>query len=404
MKAVAIFTGSELLNGQTTNSNQTGLGRELASCGWTISRAEAVPDGLDAIQDALSRALHEDAELILICGGLGPTADDLTRSAVAQTLGRDLFTCGETLAEIRQRLSGRTHSEEHVVRQAEWIRGAVKIANVQGLAPGLLLRVGHSRIVLLPGPPREFLPMVRDGLIPLLKAEFPPLLRSAVLHTCGLRESDVELKTRPLLQEFPDLIPAWCASLGAVRVTLSLPAGREAELSAAVSYARKLFGPDALEHDSAAAECLELARRRKLRLATAESCTGGLIAAALTDVPGASEVFVGGFVCYANDWKQSLLQVPAEILATHGAVSEATALALAAGLCRFAECGVVSTGIAGPGGGTPEKPVGTVWIATLVEGRVRSRLLQLRGDRKDIRDQAVTHGLDSLRRHLLEIS
>ena len=404
MKAVAIFTGSELLNGQTTNSNQTGLGRELASCGWTISRAEAVPDGPDAIQDALSRALREEAELILICGGLGPTADDLTRCAVAQTLGRDLFTCGETLAEIRQRLSGRTHSEEHVVRQAEWIRGAIKIANVQGLAPGLLLRVGHSRIVLLPGPPREFLPMVRDGLIPLLKAEFPPLLRSAVLHTCGLRESDVELKTRPLLQEFPDLIPAWCASLGAVRVTLSLPAGRDAELSAAVSYARKLFGPDVLEHDSAAAECLELARRRKLRLATAESCTGGLIAAALTDVPGSSEVFVGGFVCYANDWKQSLLQVPAEILATHGAVSEATALALAAGLCRFAECGVVSTGIAGPGGGTPEKPVGTVWIATLVEGRVRSRLLQLRGDRKDIRDQAVTHGLDTLRRHLLEMS
>jgi nicotinamide-nucleotide amidase len=246
--------------------------------------------------------------------------------------------------------------------------------------------------------------MLRDGLLPRLLMEFPPRLRSAVIHTCGLRESEVELRTRPLLQEFPELLPAWCASLGAVRVTLSLPAGREDELAAAAARARQLFGHDALEQASPASDCLALARRHRLRLASAESCTGGLISAALTDVPGASEVFVGGIVCYANEWKQSLLQVPQETIALHGAVSEATAQALAAGLRRFADCGVVSTGVAGPGGGSPEKPVGTVWIATIAPNGIRSRLLQLRGERKDIRSQAVTLGLDSLRRHLLDLS
>lgn len=361
-----INTGSELLCGSVLNTNAAWLGERLLEHGLRIQKLTVVPDG-EAIIDAM-KACASRADVVLVSGGLGPTSDDLTRDALAELCGvpmlRDESIVAALDAYFAKRGVGVSPSN---YRQAMVPQGAMVLPNDNGTAPGLLMpaAAGRAMFILLPGPPSEFRPMVEKEVLPRLIGELSGEKPGLQVFKCvGIGESHVQDAVDDELQSIPELELAYCARPGEVDVRLI---GRAEVRSKAEMVLRRVLGNYLIEPQYAGVEfaLVDYLLAQGLKLATAESCTGGLIAKRLTDVPGASAVFEYGWVTYANIAKHSQLGVSLALLDEFGAVSEQVVREMAEGaLARSgADVALAVSGIAGPGGGTVEKPVGTVWLA-----------------------------------------
>ena len=407
MKVEVINTGSELLLGNTLNTHLSFLGQELFPLGLRIARQVTVPDG-EAIGRVMAESLTR-ADIILVTGGLGPTTDDVTREIAAALLHLPLVEDATVWQAIEDRFARRgLELSARNRRQAQVPRGATVLANPNGTAPGLYLRhaataQGVTRhLFLLPGPPRELQPMFRNAVAPILKDLAPGGSRvgSRRWLVVGMGESKVEAVVGEELLAVPGLELGYCARPGAVEVRCI--GGPEALEAAEAIIAAKLSAQLAGEGGAALEEVVVhrlIALGKKL--AVAESCTGGLVAHKITGVPGASGVFVEGFVTYSNEAKTRALGVPEALIREHGAVSEAVARAMAEGAMRQAgaDFALATTGIAGPGGGTPEKPVGTVFIALAgrEEGETRVAGHSYPTDRATFKELAAQAALDLLR-------
>lgn len=409
MQAEIINTGSELLLGLVQNTHLGWIAGEIAPLGITVSRQVCVPDGPD-IRGALDRAL-DSADIVFCTGGLGPTTDDITREAAAELLGLPLAEDAAISAAIRERFARRgLPMAERVARQAMVPVGAAVLPNPNGTAPGLyfpppVLGARRARhLVLLPGPPRELQPMMRDHVLPKLRAVLPDAggRERRIYRLTGIGESQVEAKIGEKLEARGDLEVGYCARPSEVDFRLIGPA---AKLDAVEPEILHEIGEWIYSRGGTLEQAVvDLLRGKNQTLALAESCTGGALADRVTDVAGASEVFLAGYVTYANEAKEDTLGVPSQLIAEHGAVSEPVAAAMAEGARRKARSAFAlsTTGIAGPGGGSETKPVGTVFVALAAEGSptiVRKCYFPL--DRKTFKHMVTSAALDLLRRHIL---
>ncbi len=405
-----VTIGDELLLGFTVDTNAAHLARELAGIGIEIVRRSTVGDEAGQIAEAVREALDRTGAVITT-GGLGPTSDDLTKQSIAALFGRGLVVDEEYVAWLRERWRKRWGREmpESNRLQAAIPEGARKLANNHGSAPGIWLEDDRGRwVAMLPGVPREMRGMLADTLLPLLRERVADstVVRSRTIRTTGVPESLVADRIDPVRSELGAVSLAYLPSPDGVdlRVTVRgvAPNDADALLDVASSRLRAIMGESVYGEDSVdlAAVVLDLCRDHRLTVALAESCTGGLLGARLTAIAGSSDVLLGGIVAYHNDAKRALLDVRQDDLREHGAVSEPVVLQMAAGArAKFsADIGVGITGIAGPGGGTPDKPVGTVWIAVDFKGDVRAKLLKLFGDRDEIRRRAAQAALQMVRK------
>jgi nicotinamide-nucleotide amidase len=375
MRIEILNTGTELLLGNTLNTHAAWFGRELFKLGLRIARQMTVPDG-DAIREAMMESVGR-ADVLIVTGGLGPTSDDLTREITAEVLGLELITDEAAVRSLAEffTLRGRAMAEANL-KQALVPVGADVLPNPNGTAPGVYVPPrlngrSHCAVFLLPGPPRELYPMVHEEVIPRLRAlsGVETVHEALELKFTGIGESDFHQGIDALLAAIPGLEYGYCAHIGEVDLRLIGPPalllqGRKIALE---HFAEFLICEDG---SSLEATVVRLLTEKGMTLATAESCTGGLISHRVTNVPGSSAVFTHGFVTYANEAKTGLLGVSTVDLQTHGAVSETVARQMAAGALKAsgASIAVSVTGIAGPGGGSDEKPVGTAWIGLATTG------------------------------------
>ena len=413
MRIEVINTGTELMLGQVVNTHLGYFGERLLELGLRISRQVCVPDG-DPIREVLVESIPR-CEVILVTGGLGPTSDDITREITAELFGMGMELDHEAMAAIEARFAkmGKVPNPNNR-RQAMVPDGAEILHNGWGTAPGLHFpsdaAAGRPAIFLLPGPPRELQPMFEEQVLPVLKAMMEaagtavPEQRSYYFY--GIGESDMAAKLDPELGATEGLELGYCIKNGGVIVRGI--GGREA-LAAMDPVARAAFPKNLVSDDGATMEevVVRVLESRGEWLSTAESCTGGFIAHKVTMVSGSSAVFGRGFVTYANEAKMEILGVGEDLLAAHGAVSEPVARAMADGCLRAsgADHAVAVTGVAGPTGGTPEKPVGTLFIGQASRGGktvVAQRLFQT--DRETFKVRAAQAALDLVRRRLLKIS
>ncbi len=412
MRVEVINTGTELLLGQVLNSHVRAFAEALFPLGLRIERQVAVPDG-PAIREALLESFAR-AEIVLVTGGLGPTTDDITREITAELLGLALEHDEEIMAAIAERFARRgLEMSERNSRQAQRPRGAVVLPNEHGTAPGLYFppqalpsapatRTPH--IFLLPGPPRELQPMLGKAVLPLLRPLAPVGAEQEMRswRVIGLGESNVEsMVGEELLLTGIEL--GYCARPGEVDVRAI---GTAAQIEKASRVIEAKLGRHIASRDQRALEAVivDLLRERKESLAVAESCTGGYLAHRITNVPGASEVFVQGFVTYANEAKTRAVGVPAELIDRRGAVSAAVATAMAEGAVREAGAryALATTGVAGPGGGSEEKPVGTVYIALAEKGEpTQVQHHRFPTDRATFKELVTQTALELLRRRLV---
>jgi nicotinamide-nucleotide amidase len=416
MNVEVVTIGDELLLGFTVDTNAAHLARELAGAGIGIVRRSTCGDAPDQIAAAVREALDRTGAVITT-GGLGPTSDDLTKPSIAALFGRTMKFDDAIWEELKIRWKSYKWPggiPESNKQQAMVPDGAVILKNRHGSAPGIWLEDDRGRwVAMLPGVPREMRGMLADELLPRIRARAtgtPVVVASLTLRTIGIGESALADLLGPLAKGPPGLPLAYLPSVEGTDLRLttrnsSADVARE-QLAAGAAQLRTVLGQLVYGEEKAdlAAVVLDLLRERKLKIAVAESCTGGLLGARLTAIAGSSDVVLGGVIAYANEVKESKLGVRSETLRDFGAVSEETARAMAAGVCeRFgAAVGAAITGIAGPGGGTPEKPVGTVCIAVAADGAVRSTKVQMIGDRDEIRRRSAQAALNMVRRALSE--
>jgi nicotinamide-nucleotide amidase len=410
MKACIIAVGSEMLTPFRVDTNSLVVTERLNAIGYDVRLKVVVGDDVDELAHVFQGALGW-ADVVVIIGGLGPTDDDLTRVAVARVLGVPLDFHEHVLERIRGRFTRRGMPMPEINRrQAMAPRGATLLDNPNGTAPGLWLEHGAAAIVLLPGPPREMTPMmeavIRDRLS--ARAGTARLFRRVVRVT-GRTESDVDAQVQPVYSRWIarpiPIATTILAVMGQIELHLTMRAGTAAQadeaLDAAVEDLKAVLGPAVYSVNGKNLEAVvgDLLREKHLTIAVAESCTGGLLASRLTDVPGSSSYVERGYVCYSNRSKVEMLGVPEELLAEHGAVSEPVAQAMAAGARERAETqvAIAITGIAGPDGGTPAKPVGTVVVAVSARNEIRVRTYQFVGGREQVKFQASQAALNMLR-------
>ena len=413
MQVEIINTGSELMLGFVVNTHQQWLCRQLSDLGFNIERQVAVHDEGLAIQQAVREAIQR-AELVITTGGLGPTSDDITRDLIAQLFDKPLREDPKIVADIEQFFAQRSRQMPSSTRvQAMVPEGGVVLWNNHGTAPGLALPTPRGWLVMLPGPPRELRPMFRDQLVPKLAQWFstPVPFVCKSLKTTGLGESFLEERIAPTLSGLvaQGLGVGYCARVGEVDVRFTARGDDSAQLVAeAVGVARELLGSHIFSETESdlASVVVGLLTRQNHTLAIAESCTGGYLANRITNVPGASAVFQAGLVTYSNAAKTEFLGVQPSTLEQHGAVSEATASEMALGAQRRtgSTYALALTGIAGPSGGTSEKPVGTVFIGLATpEGVVVHRFLN-EYDRETFKFYTSQQALDILRRSILKVA
>lgn len=405
MRIEILNTGTELLLGNTLNTHGGWFGRQLFIMGLRVARQATVPDG-DAIREAFVEMVHR-ADALIITGGLGPTSDDLTREIVAETLGIELVQDEHALRTLESFFALRNKPMvEANLRQAMVPVGADVLPNPNGTAPGLYLppRInGRSRcaVFLLPGPPRELYPMFHEEVAPRLRAlsGVEEIATVSELKFTGIGESDFHHSVDTELAAMDELEYGYCARIGEVDLRLI---GGAPTIGVAKKLVLERFGKYLISDDGSSMEAtvIRLLREKGMKLATAESCTGGLIANRLTNVPGCSEVFTHGWVTYANEAKTDQLRVAKEMIDAHGAVSEEVARAMADGALREsgADIAVSVTGIAGPGGGTEDKPVGTAWLGLAVQGgETVARKVYHPRSRKDFKQSVSQSALDLVR-------
>ena len=413
-RAAILAVGSELLTPARIDTNSLFITEQLNLLGVEVLLKMIVGDDHDELAAALSTALSR-VDLVVCSGGLGPTDDDVTRDAVARVLQRPLSEDERITEKIRARFAARGVQMPEINRRQAMVPAAARVLdNINGTAPGLWLEDGDRLILLLPGPPRELKKMLTDLVAGPLgdRTAGVPLVRRT-LRITGRTESHTEEVMQPLYLAWgraPAAIAATIlASLGQIELQLSTRANSRAEaeavLDAAVQQVVNVLGLDVFSADGRSMEHVlgDLLAERRLTISVAESCTGGLMMSRLTDVPGSSRYVDRGVVVYRNDAKIDLLGVAPALIEAHGAVSEQVAAAMAQGIRSRAgtDVAVGITGIAGPGGGTPQKPVGTVAIAAIVPGLERSRVFRFVGDRELIKFQASQAAMDMVRRMLV---
>jgi nicotinamide-nucleotide amidase len=411
--AEIIAVGSELLGSTRLDTNSLFLADRLSSLGIVLRGKSVVGDDRQAIAEVFAQALAR-VDLVILTGGLGPTDDDLTREAVSSALGLAMAEDPAITAAIERRFASRgLRMPEVNRRQAMVPAGATVLDNPNGTAPGLYIEHGAQVIVLAPGPPRELQPMTERLVAGPLAARAPrERLHRATLFIAMRGESHVEEKAQPIysrwVREAPPIDTTILASPSQVELHLTLRSDDEQaavrRLTAARDELAAALGSAVFSTDGRSLEQVvgDLLIARHLTIAIAESCSGGLLASRLTDVPGSSAYVLAGVVAYSNAAKTSLAAVPEALMAAHGAVSEPVAVALADGIRERtgADLGVGVTGIAGPGGGTPQKPVGTVAIAVTGLGAARVRTFAFLGGRAQVKFSATQGALDMIRRAL----
>ncbi len=417
MRIEVVTIGDELLLGFTIDTNAAHLARALAAEGVEIVRRTTCGDTAESIASAVRDAL-ERTGAVITTGGLGPTSDDLTKPSIAALFGREMVLDDDHLAWMKDRWRTRFQREMPAsnVQQALLPAGARKLVNRHGSAPGIWLEDDRGRwVAMLPGVPREMRGMLADTLLPLVRERVggaQRVVRSLTLRSTGIGESAIA-----------DLVATLGGGVGAVnlaylpnadgtdlRLTVRDVAPDDADLRLAhsASRLRSIVGEFIYAEESTdlAAVVLDLCRMQGTTVGVAESCTGGLLGARLTAIPGSSDVMQGGVIAYADAVKSSALGVPPAVIREHGAVSESVARAMATGgrIAIGADAVLAITGIAGPSGGTPDKPVGTVWIALDFRGTVDARRFLLIGDRTEIQRRASQAALEMLRRALRAVA
>ena len=409
MRAEIISVGTELLLGHTINTDATHVARALSALGMDLLQVHTVGDNAERLELALREALKR-AQIVITTGGLGPTDDDMTKETVALVTESPLEQDADSLRRLQEYFGERPISVNQL-KQACLPRGSLAFANDAGTAPGCAVPVGAGQwVILLPGPPSELLPMLENSVLPFLQGMADSVIASFMVRTFGIGEGAAALRIADLTNGGnPTAAPYASDAEMFVRVTAKAQSAEAAETLAmpVVDEVRRRLGDVVYGVNVAGLEAVVVdeLRQRGQSLATAESCTGGLLAKRITDQPGASEVFGYGLITYANEAKTRLLGVPEEMLLQHGAVSPQVARSMAAGVREryCADYGLGITGVAGPGGGTESKPVGLVYVALSHDQKVWLRELRPQGrylGREWTRRLASSHALDMLRRHL----
>ena len=406
-----IAVGTEILLGNIVNTNAAYLSEKCAGLGLSCYYQSVVGDNADRLFDTIKTAA-ERSDIIILSGGLGPTEDDLTKETAAKVFGKKLFPDENIKAQIQEYFAKRgVKPTENNWKQAMVPEGAVPVENDNGTAPGIIMEQGEKRIILLPGPPNELIPMFEKSIVPYLEALQPGVIYSKTVKVCGIGESKAETMVSDLIDAQTNPTIATYAKTGEVhlRVTAAADTEKEAKklIKPMVKELKYRFG-DAVyttEEDVTLEQAVvELLKRNNLTVATAESCTGGMVAARLVNVPGVSECLKVGYITYADKAKNKLLGVRKGLLKKKGAVSAEVAEDMAKGAVMFskADVAIATTGIAGPDGGSEKKPVGLVYIACSVKGKVTVKECHFSGNRMKIRESTVANALILMRKCILE--
>lgn len=408
MKAEIIAVGTELLMGEILNSNSRDIARELYNLGIDVYHQSVVGDNLNRVSKELETAF-ERADLVITTGGLGPTRDDLTKEAAAHFLKREMILDEESIKHLEDFFGSRgLPLNEGNKRQAYFPEGAKIIPNENGTAPACIIEFDEKVLVILPGPPREVIPLMEKYIIPYLEKRTGKVFISDIINISGIGEGHMEEKIMDIIeaQENPTVAPYAKEHGLTLRVTASASTEQEARLllEPVVKKICDRLGMDvyAIGDTTLEAVVASLLIEQNLSISVAESCSGGLLAGRLINYPGISKVFKEGFITYSNESKINTLGVDSKILSKYGAVSEEVAKQMAKGAADRAKSDVALsiTGIAGPDGGTDEKPVGLVYIGLYLLGEVKVMKMDSWGSRDNVRRRAVSQALDMLRREL----
>lgn len=426
MKVELISVGTELLLGNIVNTNANFLSKKCAELGLSLYYQVTVGDNMERLCAVIQKALSR-SDILILTGGLGPTQDDLTKEAVAKALDKKLIMDEPSRERILSYFNGLQYNEtkningnlagnlalitENNWKQALKLENCIVLNNDNGTAPGYIVEDQGKIIILLPGPPNEMIPMYNTRVFPYLQKLTDRVFVSRMIKVCGIGESKAETVILDLLNNQVNPTIAPYAKTGEVnfRITASAADQSEAEklLMPIVEELKKRFGNNIYtiyEDETLEEVIVKMLKAQSYTLTTAESCTGGLLAGRIVNVPKASEVFHEGFITYSDDAKKKYLGVKEDTLQRFGAVSKETAAEMARGAAESSgsDIAIAITGIAGPDGGTPEKPIGLVYIACFLDGEVNVNEFRLRGNRTTVRERCVIHALDLIRRMLLK--
>ena len=416
MTVELISVGTELLLGNIVNTNANYLSQKCAELGFSLYYQITVGDNEGRLCEVLKTAISR-SDVIILTGGLGPTQDDMTKEAVAKVFEKELIMDESSRAKIEEYFNFRykNNSSQNPVPQNNWkqalkIDGCIVVENDNGTAPGYIVEENGKSVILLPGPPSEMKPMFDNHILPYLQKKQNKIFLSSMVKICGIGESKAETDILDLIegQSNPTIAPY--AKSGEVHFRVTAAADNEADarnlIEPIVQELYQRFGDNIYtteESDTLESVVVQLLKNNNLTLATAESCTGGLLTGQLVNVAGVSDILKEGFITYSNEAKMKYLGVKENTLTSYGAVSEQTASEMVLGAARASGTmtALAITGIAGPDGGTPEKPVGLVYIACLIKDKVTVKEYRLKGNRQKIRELSVIYALDLLRRSIL---
>lgn len=410
LTAEIIAIGTEILLGDIVNTNASYIAKELASIGVNTYHQQVVGDNPERVLEAFQLAFGR-ADVVITTGGLGPTGDDLSKEMGARYFGVPMEEDAQARDRIQRMLTRRgIEITPNNWKQALLPKGAKALYNDHGTAPGFILDQDHKILVMLPGPPSEMRPMFDEQVKPYLYAMTNQVMISRTLHLCGIGESAVEYRLHEMMESMSNPTLAPYAKTGMVDLRITAKADSEEAARALIapveSQIREMFGNCVYGADGDTLESVigELLLKNHMTITTAESCTGGLAAGRLINYPGISGAYMAGFVTYSNEAKEKFLGVSHETLMKYGAVSEQTAKEMAIGAAKAvgADAAVSVTGIAGPGGGTPEKPVGLIYVGIYVKGKVIAKKLNFTKSRQENRQATVVAALNALRLAILE--
>lgn len=413
MTVELISVGTEILLGNIVNTNAAYLAEKIAILGLSCYHQSAVGDNEERLEDAIRLALSR-SDIIILSGGLGPTKDDLTKEVTAKVFGRELYEDAHTKERIQayfDQVGQKKGITANNWKQALVPEGAIVVDNHNGTAPGLILEGEGKTAILLPGPPNEIKPMFERDIAPYLNRLQPEGIYSTMVKICSIGESRAETMVADLMEEQSNPTLAPYAKTGEVHFRVTAKAADEETAKKLMEpmlqelkqrFGNYIFTMD--ENVTMEESIVELLKEKQLTVTTAESCTAGLLAGRIMNVPGASSIYNEGYITYSNHAKEKLLGVSHETLETYGAVSSQTASEMAAGAAKAAgaDVALAVTGIAGPDGGTEEKPVGLVYIGCFVRGKVRVEEFRFTGNRSKNRDYAVIKALILLREELMQ--
>ena len=416
MTTELIFVGTELLLGDIVNTNGAYLAKKCAALGLSLYYQSVLDDNEERLGEMIKTAAKR-SDIVILCGGLGPTEDDLTKETAAKVMGKELVENKHSRKRISAYLENyvKGHADRKITennwKQAMIPEGAIVIDNDNGTAPGVIMEEDSSTLILLPGPPNELIPMFEDKIFPYLRGRLPEIICSEVIKICGIGESQAEDQIRDLIQAQSNPTIATYAKTGEVHIRVTAKASSEKEArklmrplvrELKVRFGASIYTTD--EEKTLETAVVELLHNQNLTLTTVESCTGGALSARIINVPGASEVLKQGFVTYSNRAKKKYIMVKKSTLKEHGAVSEKCAKEMAKGGCFItnSDAALSVTGLAGPDGGTEATPVGTVFIGCCLKGKTTVKEFHFNGSRNKVRDQAVTYALILLRECILE--